>query len=137
MCCKKDKRNIMASPENSTVETKLLEQIKEIDQRVTELNAEKSALQRLFFKVRRENVAAHDVTRKNSVNRILIENKILETLDDAGGVVSSRKLFQSARGAIYELKESTFRSHLHRMKARGLIQLSHNLQGFWTLPKKE
>ena len=127
----------MASSDNSTVETKLLEQINEIDQRVTELNAEKSALQRLFLKVRRENVAAHVVTRKNSVNRILIENKILETLDDAGGVVSSRKLFQSARDAIYELKESTFRSHLHRMKARGLIQRSHNLRGLWTLPKKE
>ncbi len=127
---------MMASSDNSTVETKLLKQIEEIDQRVTELNAEKSALQRLFLKVRRENVAAHDVTRKNSIIRILIENKILETLDDAGGVVSSRKLFQSAREVFYELKESTFRSHLHRMKARGIIQLSHNLRGFWTLPKK-
>ena len=126
----------MTSPDDSTVEAKLFEQIKEIDHRLAELNAEKSALQRLLLKVRRENLAAHDVARKNSFNRILIENKILETLGDDGGAVSSRDLLRLARDVIYDLKESTFRSYLHRMKARGLIQPSRTSRGFWMLPNK-
>lgn len=126
----------MTSPDDSTVEAKLFKQIEEIDHRLAELHAEKSALQRLLLKVRRENVAAHDVARKNSFNRILIENKILETLGDVGGTVSSRNLLRLARGVIYDLKESTFRSYLHRMKARGLIQPSGTSRGFWMLPNK-
>jgi hypothetical protein len=62
-----------------------------------------------------------DVTRKNSINHILVENSVLNTLNSSGRPRKTRSLYRDAALIVGTLKEGTFRTILHRMKNRGLI----------------
>lgn len=87
-----------------------------------ELNAERDALHRQLIKARWDNHHLRDVNRKNSASRVMVEQRILSALEVATKPMTSRQLFSVARIANYSLKETTFRTHLHRMKAKGLIE---------------
>ncbi len=72
-----------------------------------------------------------DVTRKNSVTRILVENSVIEALKETGRIRGTRALYRDACLIVGNLKESTFRTTLHRMKNRGVI--SSVSDGKWRL----
>ncbi|MCK0197392.1 hypothetical protein MWN34_10755 [Ancylobacter sp. 6x-1] len=111
----------MADEPISYYERRLQREIEQIDVRIRELTQEKSALQRQLLKARQEASGLSEVSRRNSVMRIMIENRVLDALRSANKPLSSYELFQNARYANFELKENTFRTYLHRLKQRGLI----------------
>lgn len=117
----------------NTLEDQLLKEISQIEIRIAELNREKTTLERLLSKARRENAALRDVTRRNSVDRILIENAILESLRaiPEGRPVTS--VFDDVKAGHPALKPATFRSYLHRLAQRGEIQKVPGRRGSWAV----
>lgn len=96
-------------------------QISEIDNKIKDLKLERHALERLLLNARRENAENTEAVRRNSGTRILVENSILKTLRRSPAPVTNRELYQNAKYMVFDLKESTFRSHIKRMKDAGKI----------------
>jgi hypothetical protein len=124
--CKKGKCNMPPSPNSDTfgqLENTIFAEIEEINNKVRELLHQKRSLEDVLIRARQKSelVRRADVTRKNSVNRILVEGAILESIRNSRNPVRPKRLFVEARGLVPSLCESTFRSYLFRMKARGLI----------------
>lgn len=115
-------------------EKRLTAEIEDIEQRIKTLVEEKRALQRQLAKAHAERSGLQQTSRKNSINRVLAENIVLQTLREEGKPVSTAKLYKNALVANYELKENTFRTYLHRMKKKGLIKTARNV-GSWELPQ--
>lgn len=103
-------------------ERRLQREIEEIELKLKELTAERDALRRQMMKARWENHALRDVNRKNSASRVMVEQRVLAALEQASKPMTSTQLFELARLADFELKENTFRTQLHRMKTKGLIE---------------
>lgn len=113
-------------------EQRLQREIEEIDTRIRDLTAEKLALQRQLMKARREVSGLTDVNRKNSVTRIMIENRVLDALRNSPKPLGSKALLMEAMHVDFQLKATTFRTHLHRLKEKGVIA-SAGQRGFWKL----
>lgn len=119
------------------IETSITQQIAALDKQIRELHEERHALERLLLKVRREKVLQRDVSRTNSVTRIMVEEQILKTLGLAHKPLSAAQIYRDVATLIHELKQSTFRSHLKRMKDKGLIKQKLGHGGRWYLPDSE
>lgn len=115
----------MADESNHILEIRLRKEIAEINTAIEEMIIQRRGLENLLLKARREEVVAKEVTRKNSVNRILVEANILDALG-RGTAVTHRRLLSNASAEFYFLKPITFRSYLRRMKERGLIEGNGN-----------
>lgn len=117
-------------------ESRLLKEIEEIESKIKALTSEKMALSKQLQKAKMEKDGLQFSTRKNSVNRILIENSVIYNLRakrDKGQIsVSSDDLYKQALFLVNDLKKNTFRTYLNRMKNKGLIKNSNHV-GFWTL----
>ena len=113
------------------LEESIVQKISEIDNKIKELSADRLALERLLLDARREHAAKTEAVRRNSGKRILVESSILKALRRSSGPVSNRDLYLSARAAVFDLKESTFRSHIKRMKDAGKIVPNGKR---WSLP---
>ncbi|WP_298724352.1 hypothetical protein [uncultured Ferrovibrio sp.] len=133
LCCKIGLRNMTSTPPVNPLEVKLLQELSRIEARIAELESEKRVLQKLLVKVRQEDLLNKDVARKNSYERIVVENSILQQLKSAGRPLHASTLFQEAKDVSYALKDSTFRSYLHRLKLRGQIVSAG--RGIWQLPE--
>jgi DNA-binding transcriptional ArsR family regulator len=118
--------------QNTTLEQKLVAELADIERKIGDLQQERAAVQRMLLRARQENLLNKDVTRKNSFNRILVEEKILEILREKNRFVRTSEIFKACQTVIYSLKDQTFRSYLHRLKERGLIEPSIG-RGFWRL----
>ena len=123
----------MKPEDRSLLEGHLLGQISSIEQELAKLTAQRDTLRDLLLKVRRENVSLRDVTRKNSIDRVLIENRIMNILKVASKPVKSQRLWWAAQEISPRLRSTTFRSYLHRLKSKGLIQ--SEAHGLWTATK--
>lgn len=119
-----------ASP--SAYERRLMRAIEDIQFKMRELAADRQALERQLMIARRENTYLNDVSRKNSANRVLVENRILEVLRAAPKPMANALLYREARDANHDLTNNTFRSHLHRLKKRGVIESAG--RGLWKIP---
>lgn len=117
----------------SAYERRLMRAIEDIRSKMMELTADQKALERQLMIARRENVSLNDVSRKNSANRVLVENRILEALRKAPKAMTNASLYREARDANYDLTDNTFRTHLHRLKKRGVIESAG--RGLWRMPK--
>ncbi len=122
-----------ASP--SAYELRLIRGIKDIRSKMMELAADQRALERQLMIARRENVYLNDVSRKNSANRVLVESRILEVLRAAPKAMTNTSLYKEARDANYDLTDNTFRTYLHRLKKRGVIESAG--WGLWRIPKDQ
>ncbi|WP_424941672.1 hypothetical protein [Aliiroseovarius sp. S253] len=111
-----------AQPPPTYYERRLQQEIETIELKLKELTAERDALKRQLIKARWDNHHLRDVNRKNSASRVMIEQRVLGALEQATKPMTSRQLFEIARLANFELKENTFRTQLHRMKEKGLIE---------------
>ncbi len=109
-------------------------QILKIDKKIKDLQSDRLALERLLLSARRENVANTEAVRRNSGTRILVENSILKTLQKSITPVNNRDLYLNAKLIVFDLKESTFRSHIKRMKDAGKIIPKGKR---WSLPEVE
>lgn len=116
----------------SYFEDRLTKEIEEIEAQIKELEAAKHALMIQRSKARAERAGLSFSTRKNSMNRVLAENAILEALRGESRAMSSQELYREALVTNYKLKENTFRSYLHRMKNAGTIKTADHV-GRWIL----
>lgn len=114
-------------------EERLIREIKEVDKKIADLRAERLTLERLLVRARRENAAVKDVTRRNSLGRVLIEKTVMEALEGSPKPLSTAELYRRAKAVDYSLKSSTFRSHLHRMQKRELIEHPTPATGIWRM----
>ena len=105
------------------VEQKILHEIADRKRQIAALEQEIDLFERMLRKSREQQVLIRqtDVTRKNSINRILIENSVLNSLKSSGRPRGTRSLYRDAALIVGTLKEGTFRTILHRMKNRQLI----------------
>src|SRR6266436_4510964 len=109
----------MKTDENQLLEHQIVAQLTELERQIGDLSGQREQLQKLLINVRRKNLSRHDVTRKNSIDRIIIENRILEVVRIASASVSVKRLYSEARSVNPKLKSTTFRSYLHRLKEKG------------------
>jgi hypothetical protein len=105
------------------VEKKILQEIAERRRQIAGIQLEIDTYERMLIKSRQQQelIKRTDVTRKNSINRILVENSVVNTLKSSGRPRKTRSLYRDAALIVGTLKEGTFRTILHRMKNRGLI----------------
>jgi hypothetical protein len=128
------KESATMKPEDRTLlETHVLGQITSVEQEIAKLTAERDTLRDILLRVRRENSSLRDVTRKNSFDRILIENRVMNILRSASKPVKSQRLYWAALEISARLRGPTFRSYLHRLKSKGLIE--SETHGLWTAVK--
>lgn len=113
----------------SLYEKRLQQEIQNINTQIRDLSNERSALERQLIKARQENAGVKDVSRLNSINRVMIERRIIEALSEKSPL-RSQDLFREAQKVTFDLKESTFRTHLHRLKNKGVIQNAGRF-GIW------
>jgi hypothetical protein len=125
----------MSNPINSSdLPTRIRAQLAETEQRIADLIAVRDGLLRVYVRVSSQDEEEKREVRSNSYDRLLIESTILEELKAAeGNRIPTRELFVHARGANPKLKYNTFRSHLTRLKERGLIAAEARARGFWKL----
>ena len=111
-------------------EARLQQDIREIESEIRRLNESKRVIQRLLMEARTRDGFKSPVSRRNSVDRVMIETAIRRSLYGRSSV-KSRDIYNEVKKVSHDLKHSTFRSHLHRMKEKGLI-LQHG-RGAWKL----
>lgn len=111
-------------------EVRLQRDIEEIENEINTLEESKKVLQRLLMEVRKRDGFRTPIRRRNSVDRVMIETAIRRALYGKASV-KSRDIYEATKKVSTDLKHSTFRSHLHRMKERGLI--SQHGRGSWKL----
>jgi hypothetical protein len=121
--------------ELSAFERRLLKEVEKIETQIKELEIEKRALQRQIARSRSERTGIQNVTRKNSLNRVLAENSIIEFIRARGKECDTKQLYNNAKITNFDLKEATFRTYLHRMKYRRLIETGRSV-GTWKLSSK-
>jgi hypothetical protein len=116
----------------------LIFEIAEKNRQIREITEERDALQRLLERSRQQDELTQrvEVTRKNSINRVVVEGSILNFLANSGKPVRAKNLYRAARSSVINLNENTFRSHLHRMKEGGKIECP--TRGMWQIasPKR-
>src|SRR5689334_3863842 len=87
-CCKIEKCNMVQNRAPAVfrqLEATLLEEIADLSEKIRDLMLQKNSAERLLFKARQQSdlVRRSDVTRKNSVNRILVEGSIIQSIEKA------------------------------------------------------
>ena len=127
----------MQDEELSYFEERILNEIAQLEREIKTLEIEKGALQKQLAKARADRTGIKDITRKNSVNRVLAENSVLKALKEAKKPVPTKRLYTIAKETNFQLKETTFRSYLHRMGEKGMIRQSKKLVRHWVLPNIE
>lgn len=121
----------MRPEDRNVLETHVVAQLTGLEREIAKLEHQRDALRGILLKVRRENSQLRDVTRKNSYDRILIESRIVDLLRDATKPVVTRRLYWAAKEINPQLPNSTFRSYLHRLKSKGVID--SETHGEWTI----
>lgn len=120
------------TPQMSRLEIALTQELAEVEQRIKELRDEALALRRQIGKASVKRQGLEFATRKNSISRLLVENSVLETLRETGKPTKTAVLYKAAKVTNADLKENTFRTYLHRMKKKDLIQTARKA-GEWKL----
>lgn len=115
-------RNKLRQPPPASLRDQLEAAIREIEGKISDLEAEKAALKRQLEKVLREKLEIKEVVRANSISRIIIEKAILDYLANSMTDLKTYSLYIEARMSDRNLKISTLRSYLFRMKQKGLIR---------------
>lgn len=121
----------MLQPTLSGYEKRLLQELAELGERIQKLEQERDVLQRMLAKARIHHRVVDTVERKNSVSRLLVETVILEALGASEGPMRSAELLTRLRRMVPDLKDTTFRSYLYRMKAQGMIENYRGQRGRW------
>lgn len=131
---KKESETSMSKPSDTSFEERLVAEISAIDQRVSELMAEKAALTRQLLKAREQRTALRDVTRINSGQRVIVEQSILGFLEQRGRESSPTEILDYVRKtAVHDLNDNTLRTYLWRMREKGI--LTNPKRGSWTVAR--
>jgi hypothetical protein len=115
----------------NTLQQEIIRQITMLDDQIARLSAEREVLGRTLTRVRNDQVANKEVNRKNSVNKVVLENAIFLALKLAGAPVKVADLYNDVSFGLAVLNHGTFRSALHRMKESGSV--ASPSRGKWML----
>ena len=119
---------------SSGLAAQTLAEIAEIDRRIASLVELRDGLKRVFLNASKGGLGAVAGAQLNDIRRSMIDHVILEMLEKSDGCsMKTRDLFDGARSVSAHLKYVTFRSHLHRLKQRGLITAENVEYGSWRL----
>jgi hypothetical protein len=133
--CKKYIRNMRKpAADPRTVEEVCLADLERIEREISALQKEKEYITRVLARARQQNADLKDVTRKNSINRVLIESAIIRIIGESRPPVSAKRLNKMLSEIRHNMPDVTLRSYLFRMKQKGLIASAG--RGAWTLPPK-
>lgn len=119
------------SAELSYFEARITNELAEVEAEIRKLEAAAETLRRQLGKAKAERLGLQDATRKNSVNRVLVENSVIEQLREKSPQKTDA-LYRRARLVYSDLKPTTFRTYLHRMKKRDLIRTAR-AAGEWMI----
>ena len=122
----------MPVPSSQSLEKQIISQLADVAKRIAELTEEQRTLQRILEGVRRRTIPNLDVTRKNSHQRIIVEDAIMRSFASTPGRRTVASLHLDVRLTLPEIKPSTFRTYLHRMARRGLLRPDGE-RGGWSL----
>jgi hypothetical protein len=114
-------------------ERRLLREIEDVESKIRDLQVERASLQRLLASARGREKMLPFVRRKNSFDRVVVETAVLDALRNSHKPMRSADLYRQALASTHGLKESTFRSHLHRLKQREQIENPRGVRGLWQL----
>jgi len=118
--------------ELDTLEKHLLSEIAKLERRQAETELELRTLQRLLLMARKRKISKTQVTRSNGIQRVMVEQTILDHLTSAGRRgLPSRQLYMAGQKTVSDLGRSTFASYLRRLQERGLIESPE--YGLWRL----
>ena len=113
----------MEAGDHENLERRLLAEIRRINKTIADLEEDRRSVSRILMRARRENLSNKEVTRLTSIKKVVIERTLLNYLEGiTGKSISTRFLKKLAEQIEPDLNDSTFRSHLHRMKVRELIE---------------
>lgn len=125
----------MSEQAYQSLERSLLAEISNINRQIRDLKEQRRAIERALQRAKRESVLKNEVVRSNSANRIIVERIILSFLEERPHkAVPANKIFDQCLGYVSDLKDSTFRSYLFRLKERNLIV--NEKFGHWRLVDK-
>jgi hypothetical protein len=116
--------------EPSVLEREILAHIDGIDKEISKLKSERLKAERMLFRARRDRQGLKDINRKNSLDRVIIENRIVQILTLEKTHMSIKQIYKDVLMMDSTVKESTFRSHIHRLSEKGLIKNS-GIRGYW------
>lgn len=119
----------------SSLERLLTQELQTLEARIKELEDEASALRRQIAKASARRQGLGLVSRKNSLNRVLVETSVLDALRKAQRPLRTKDLYKKALETNPQLKENTFRTYLHRMKLKDVIFTARKA-GEWRLPEE-
>jgi len=115
--------------ELTPLERAVLKEINEIDKKISALQEEKRILNRTLFRSKVSKVSA-SIPRKNSIERVYIEGKILELLKSSKGGIGWGGIYKEMLWEKADLKETTLRTYLFRLKERGLISYDYGVKRY-------
>lgn len=118
--------------ELSYFEARISRDLNAVEDEIRRLQAEAVVLRRQLGRAQAERLGLQHATRKNSMDRVLVENSVIEQLRETSPL-NTKTLFRKARLSVPQLKENTFRTYLYRMKKRDLIRTAKKA-GQWQLP---
>lgn len=115
---------------DNILENRIIREIEEITGQINDLVKQKDTLEVILRRVRLENSGLQDVTRKDSIKRVVTENRVIEMLR-AGRHVAGTELYRDAKYYDAKLNHSSFRTLLHRMKKKEMIESAG--RGYWKI----
>lgn len=118
----------------SSAEAHFLEELTRLDAVVASLSARRCTLLRSLAQERQRQISQSAGSRNQASQSALIEIEVLTALRLAEtATLSATELFNRAKLTDPKLNPSTFRSVLHRMKAKKFIAPCPGQRSFWTL----
>ena len=127
----------MPATTSTSYERGLMNELAELDARIVRLKQQRETVVGMLAKARARRSVGDTVDRKNSVSRLLVETLVLEALGASEGAMRSAELLMHVQRAMPGLKNTTFRSHIHRMRLQGLIKNHNNQRGRWIACTKD
>ncbi len=118
------------SNNNMSAEDEILKQIAATDRQIFELRKEQDSLIRILRKIRDHKLTEVGVTRKNSINRIMVEKAVVDKLCNSKDALGTKVLYRAAASMVPTLNYGSFRSNLTRMNGRQIEPSGH---GKWRL----
>lgn len=122
----------MADDDDDALQRSLVRRLGEVQEAIAKLTAEKAALERLITHEAVGSPSSTAGARRNSTERLLVEQRVVELLRRARTPIYGRFLLKEIRSLLPGMKAATFRSHMHRMKAKGIVAPGGR-DGFWVL----
>ena len=120
----------MAETEQLTpLERAVLNGIADIDKKILALQEEKAALNRTLYRSRANKIAA-SVPRKNSIDRVYLEDKIIKLLQTSKHGMSWGAIHKEMLLEKTDLKATTCRTYLFRLKERGLVSYDYEVKRY-------